>query len=909
MSNNINSINNPNNKSFKISVIMAVYNTENYLNQAIDSILHQTIGFRENIQLILVNDGSTDDSEDIMRSYQEQYPDNIIVISQENQGQSAARNNGLNYVRGKIVNFLDSDDYISESAFEDVYYFFLENYDKTDVVSIPYYSFGRIEQPHKLNYKYESTRIIDLLEEPDNPQLSASSAFIKYDVLKDFTFSTDLIGSEDALLINMILLNKKTLGVVNSAQYYYRKRKDASSTIDVIYKIKEGYTDRLENYFMELINYSISKVGYVPEFIQYTLAYDLQWIIQLPNLKYVFDKKGEIPEFWKIMNDVISHIEDDAIINNRGIVSNQHKSFLIYLKNLELRYEIKDDDIVLMSADHQLDKLKDHSLHIDIIEIKNDTLNISGYTHTHFKSDKITIQAVINNNSDRYLGKMVHYPTRDNVKFLSIPWTLIYNFDMKIPLDVVMNSQVKIKVNYHIDGDTSNFSNDNLISDYLQIKFSKNARLSKTSIYSVRDSKVILFKNNSFYINKYDFFSILRHERSIFKKILQEKKFGYKEILKIKVIYLLKHFLNGYRKPIYLFMDRPEQGDDNGEHLFKYALTCNDNIRKYFIVEEDSKTFKPVSRLGEVVPYKSLKHKLLFLFVDKIITSHPDEPVINPFFSYSPNKDERHFISGLGNAEIYFLQHGVTKDNITPYLKKYDKNLSLIVTVSDKEHDSFMDDGYNYEENIIQTLGFPRYDNLESHPRKQILIIPTWRDYLEGNEELFVNSGYYTKLNDLLNDERLIKLAKEYGYKIVFKPHPRLMHKINEKTNKRYIDLIKFNPYIRLSIDDLYQELFSDSSLLITDYSSVFFDFAYLKKPVIYYHPNNDYHHLKSYFDYNKMGFGSVEMNDKSLINKIAEYLENDCEMEDIYKQRVDQFFKFHDKHNSQRVYDWIKNH
>ena len=90
---------------------------------------------------------------------------------------------------------------------------------------------------------------------------------------------------------------------------------------------------------------------------------------------------------------------------------------------------------------------------------------------------------------------------------------------------------------------------------------------------------------------------------------------------------------------------------------------------------------------------------------------------------------------------------------------------------------------------------------------------------------------------------------------------------------------------------------------------SEFFDFAYLKKPVIYYHPNNDYHHSKSYFDYDKMGFGSVEMNDKSLINKIAEYLENDCEMEDIYKQRIDQFFKFKDKHNSQRVYDWIKNH
>ena len=63
---------------------------------------------------------------------------------------------------------------------------------------------------------------------------------------------------------------------------------------------------------------------------------------------------------------------------------------------------------------------------------------------------------------------------------------------------------------------------------------------------------------------------------------------------------------------------------------------------------------------------------------------------------------------------------------------------------------------------------------------------------------------------------------------------------------------------IRVSYDESYQELFNNSSVLVTDYSSVFFDFAYLKKPVIYYHPIDDYHYENSYFDYETMGFGDV---------------------------------------------------
>lgn len=100
----------------KISTIIPVYNTAKYLRKCIDSIINQSIGF-ENIELILVNDGSTDESETIILEYQKKYQ-NIKYIYQENGGQASARNNGLNCATGDYVSFVDSDDYIKDDMYE-----------------------------------------------------------------------------------------------------------------------------------------------------------------------------------------------------------------------------------------------------------------------------------------------------------------------------------------------------------------------------------------------------------------------------------------------------------------------------------------------------------------------------------------------------------------------------------------------------------------------------------------------------------------------------------------------------------------------------------------------------------------------------------------------------------------------
>lgn len=220
-----------------------------------------------------------------------------------------------------------------------------------------------------------------------------------------------------------------------------------------------------------------------------------------------------------------------------------------------------------------------------------------------------------------------------------------------------------------------------------------------------------------------------------------------------------------------------------------------------------------------------------------------------------------------------------------------------------------LNDNYNYGEKVIQTLGFPRYDILSNeNTKKQILIIPSWRNYYKDSKKLFLNSKYYQSLNNLLNNQKFIELAKKYGYEIVYKPHPNIEFNIKDSPEERFIDFVKIDDQIKYSTKESYKQLFDESALMITDYSSVFFDFAYLKKPIIYYQPDDDYHYETTYFNWETMAFGEIISEETRFLEKIEEYLKNNCEMEDEYKTRVDKFFKFNDKNNSKRVYEWINN-
>ena len=102
---------------FTFSVIMAIYNTGRYLDESIGSLINQTIGF-DKIQLILINDGSSDNSEEICLKYKNIFPNNIIYIKINHKGVSEARNIGMSLANGEYLNFLDPDDLWDSKAFE-----------------------------------------------------------------------------------------------------------------------------------------------------------------------------------------------------------------------------------------------------------------------------------------------------------------------------------------------------------------------------------------------------------------------------------------------------------------------------------------------------------------------------------------------------------------------------------------------------------------------------------------------------------------------------------------------------------------------------------------------------------------------------------------------------------------------
>ena len=148
---------------FLFSVIISIYNTGRYLNDSIGSILKQTIN-PEKIQIILVNDGSIDDTEEICLKYKEKYKKNIIYVKLEHGGVSRARNFGIQYAKGKYINFLDADDKWDNKAFKYVLLFF-KMYKRVNIVACRLIFFEAKRGQHPLDYKFYKTRVVNLIKE------------------------------------------------------------------------------------------------------------------------------------------------------------------------------------------------------------------------------------------------------------------------------------------------------------------------------------------------------------------------------------------------------------------------------------------------------------------------------------------------------------------------------------------------------------------------------------------------------------------------------------------------------------------------------------------------------------------------------------------------------------------------
>ena len=233
-----------------ISVIVPVYNAEKYLQKCLDSILEQTY---KNLEIIIINDGSTDNSGQICQEYEKQ-DDRIVYIEKENSGVSDTRNAGMNRMTGPYVTFVDSDDWLEPNYVKFLYEKLIEH--QADIVVGNYTSFNESNSVFYFHTSadyyekvYDNKSVIPCLY--DAKELLKSALIVpwgkiyKKEIIANFRFPIDRIV-EDALFNLKALLDSKKVVYVNKSAYIYRVREGSLSNTwsdkwirDAIYIIEE----------------------------------------------------------------------------------------------------------------------------------------------------------------------------------------------------------------------------------------------------------------------------------------------------------------------------------------------------------------------------------------------------------------------------------------------------------------------------------------------------------------------------------------------------------------------------------------------------------------------------------------------------------------------------------------------
>ena len=361
----------------------------------------------------------------------------------------------------------------------------------------------------------------------------------------------------------------------------------------------------------------------------------------------------------------------------------------------------------------------------------------------------------------------------------------------------------------------------------------------------------------------------------------------------------------------WIFMDRDVQADDNAEHLYRYVRDHHPEREIYFGLRQTSHDWSRLEADGfNLLAFGSKQYEAALRACDKLISSHADQYVANYFGKGS--LDGKHFV---------FLQHGVTKDDLSNWLNNKE-HIDGFVTSSPREYQSIVEDGtrYKFTRKEVALTGFPRHDALiasaQDEMRRRIVIMPTWRKSILGRTTSSMNSDreinadfmrtrYAQAWQGLLNSPRLAELATTHGYEVVFFPHANI---------QGYLDVFQIPSWVTvLKHEDVsIQPLFREAAMMITDYSSVAFEMAMLERAVIYYQFdrdeffNGDHAYKKGYFDYEDDGFGPVADTEDQLLDALESVLAAGGQPAPRYLARMREQLPFRDGLSCQRTYEAI---
>lgn len=600
-------------------------------------------------------------------------------------------------------------------------------------------------------------------------------------------------------------------------------------------------------------------------------------------------------------------VEDELIIDTVGM---GNLSFILWLLTLkhgilpEIQAVRSEQDGILCFHGYQVARMSYLAVTLHFIDIQDGKLMIEGTVSVpaiwktdcsfctevirtsgndiSIKKEVTALQDLNDCEMDLYLGK---YPYESKSVF-------------KIEAELV-DADIKITFYNQIGGQNYKYGKINVM------RFCPVADLLPGQ-YAAKDGYIVTIEGDAIYCRRSSEQEVKKKEQDFEEELTL---IGTEEAC--KAVALRREYFKQKKKqtkPIWLFMDRVNRADDNAEVLFEYVQK-DKNIESYFIIDECSNDYTRLKKIGKVIALNSPEHLKLTVLADYILTSQANGLVENPF-----QESSEYYRDLYHRPKMIFLQHGVTKDDQHTTFNRYNTNLAGFITSTKAEYQSILDGKYYYTKEEVWLTGMPRFDRLYHNEKKIVLIMPSWRKGLmsqkwdEGTksmmwkkEDNFEQSEFVKRYQSLLTNLELICACKKYGYQIAFMPHALLEPYIDsfllENTDCLYWDKTKS-----------YRDAFAEGNLLVTDYSSVAFDFAYLKKPVIYYQFDKEsffgqHTYQKGYFEYENDGFGPVVQEEKELVEQIIRAMEGRCMLQDQYRKRIENTFVYGEISSCEQLY------
>lgn len=886
---------------FLYTIITTAYNCGRYLNHYFESICSQTIGFSENIQIIFVDDGSTDETERICRQYVNRFPENIVYCSSQHRGILQARNEAIKHGAGEYFYFLDADDYLPADFFEKVREAQHVLQDSVSVFGVPVtYVEGSRETRLRQQFGREPFCILDLYTDYGIGINSISSFLFSGERISAFDEEKSVRAAEIEFIQNQ-LKDEHEIGWVNQVQLFSRVRRDGTAYLSLFWENREALKQYFQVFWKQLLEMYALQKKCIPYYMQYSLVEELICFLSLQSKTDGGDEPDVSisPFFWEMVQPVLQKIEDFILIDALGMHDMSRILFIMakkYGKSPNVRL-IKDDaEIFLENTVVGMTSYQSILLHF--VKIEDGILLIEGESAAPVCLGRQATEVQVEVNSMLFKAEMTER-TVDKV-LLGECYEYGGTFSFRYPLQGIP----RLRLRFFLQVENVNIAYHAVIG----LRFSPVSNEVKNA-YAVREGYALWIEGDSLYCQWAD-----ERRQQELEDCYQKSLKSEKDPKAVRASRFRRH-LNYLRKkkksPVWLFFDRIDKADDNGEAMFRYVCKNCPDIESYFVIGKECEDYNRLQQVGKVIPANSVKHQLLFSLADCVLTSQLNGFVENPF-----GQGEKYYRDLLHTQKVIFLQHGITKDDQTKWLNRFNQDLKALVTSCKRETDSILEGAYYYNRDQIWMTGMPRFDRLYHAEKRYILIMPTWRKrFMEQrwNSEAgvyrwepcegFAESEYCRAYSSLLQNKRLTAACKQYGYQLVFMVHPIVQPYQSSFTIPE--EVLTF-PY-----ETSWRELFAWSDLMVTDYSSVAFDFAYLRKPVLYYQFDREsffsgHAYSEGYFRYVEDGFGEVAENEERLVTLLEQYIQNCCNLKPIYENRINEFYEYRDTENCSRLMERI---